>query len=161
MEMSEFEHAFNLCDEAAGRLADQQHRITRIPAHNHGAIALTTVHERTSAGGHRLVLLAADEHGQLAAVEASAPDLTTRPVTRILKVRAGDLTFHALPRNKWAWSAGAGSHTYLLAAATGEELDDADEPLWTTTIDDHPQVDHDSLDDAIDVLLAHHNRRAA
>lgn len=161
MEISEFEHAFNLCDEAAGRIIHQQYGITRILAHNHGAIALTTVHERTSTGGHRLVLLATDDHGQLAAVEATTPDLDTRPVTRILKVRAGDLTFHALPKNKWAWSAAAGHHTYLLTAATGDELDDADDPLWTTTIDDHQPTDYDCLDDAVEALLDHHHHRAA
>jgi hypothetical protein len=161
MEISEFEHAFNLCDEAAGRITEQAYGITRIAAHNHGDIALTTVHERTADGGHRLILLATDDHGQLAAVEATTPDLHTRPVTRILKVRAGDLTFHALPKNKWAWSAAAAGHTYRLAAATGDELDDADDPLWTTTIDDHRPTDYDALDDAIEHLVDHHRRRAA
>ncbi|ETZ38090.1 hypothetical protein [Mycobacterium intracellulare] len=161
MEISEFEHAFNLCDEAAGRIADQAYGITRIVAHNHGDITLTTVHEHTPAGAHRLVLLATDDHGQLAAVVATAPDLHTRPSTRILKVRAGELTFHALPTNKWAWSATAGGHTYRLAAATGDELDDADDPLWTTTIDDRRPIDYDALDDAIEHLLNHHHRRAA
>ena len=32
----EFELAFNLVDEAAGRLQQQQYGITRIPFHNHG-----------------------------------------------------------------------------------------------------------------------------
>lgn len=160
MEIQEFEHAFNLCDDAAGRIGDQQYGIARILVHNHGAIWLTTVHEYTPTGGHRLVLLATDEHGQLAAVEATAPDLHTRPATRILKVRVGDLTFHALPKNQWAWSAVAAGHTYLLAAATGDELEDDNDPLWTTTIDDHQPVDHDSLDDAIEDLLTHVRRGA-
>jgi hypothetical protein len=91
----EFELAFNLLDEAAGRIQDQQYGITRILFHNHGPILLTTVHEYTHETGHHLVLLANDDHGQMVAVEATAPDLEAAPVTRILKVRAGDLTFHA------------------------------------------------------------------
>ena len=94
----EFELAFNLIDEAAGRIQHQQYGITRILFHNHGDIALTTVHDYTRDSGHRLVLFATDAHGQLAAVEATAPDLNTEPHTRILKVRAGDLTFHGVTR---------------------------------------------------------------
>ena len=95
----EFELAFNLLDEAAGRIQEQQYGITRILFHNHGKILLTTVHDYTPEDGHRLVLLANDDHGQMAAVEATAPDLDTTPATRILKVRAGDITFHAVPRH--------------------------------------------------------------
>ena len=86
----EFELAFNLVDEAAGRIQHQQYGITRILFHNHGDIGLTSVHDYTREGGHRLVLFATDAHGQMAAVEATAPDLNTEPHTRILKVRAGD-----------------------------------------------------------------------
>ena len=37
----EFELAFNLLDEAAGRIQTQQYGITRILFHNHGDILLT------------------------------------------------------------------------------------------------------------------------
>jgi hypothetical protein len=55
------------------------------------------VHYYTRDTGHHLELLASDDHGQWAAIEATAPDLDTAPRTRIVKVRAGDLTFHAVP----------------------------------------------------------------
>ena len=87
----EFELAFNLLDEAAGRIQEQQYGITRIPFHNHGDIALTTVHDYTPQTGHHLVLLAVDDHGQMVAIEATAPDLNAAPDTRILKVRAGEM----------------------------------------------------------------------
>ena len=85
----EFDLAFNLLDEAAGRIQQQQYGITPILFHNHGDILLTTVHDYTRDTGHHLVLLAADDHGQMAAIETTAPDLDTAPRTRILKVRAG------------------------------------------------------------------------
>ena len=49
-----FELAFNLLDEAAGRIQTQQYGITRIPFHNHGDMLLTTVHDYTPETGHRL-----------------------------------------------------------------------------------------------------------
>ena len=59
----EFELAFNLLDEAAGRIQQQQYGITRILFHNHGDILLTTVHEYSRGTGHKLVLLASDDQG--------------------------------------------------------------------------------------------------
>ncbi|MGO9382648.1 MAG: hypothetical protein ACLP4W_11305 [Mycobacterium sp.] len=150
----EFELAFNLLDEAAGRIQTQQYGITRILFHNHGDILLTTVHDYTRDTGHRLVLLAADDHGQMVAVEATAPDLDTDPATRILKVRAGDLTFHAVP-DSWSYRATSDGHTYTLTAGVG------DEPMWTTTIDQAAPVAYDDLHDAIRALLEHHTAFAA
>ena len=138
----EFELAFNLLDEAAGRIQEQQYGITRILFHNHGQILLTTVHDYTPEDGHRLVLLANDDHGQMAAVEATAPDLDTTPATRILKVRAGDITFHAVP-DTWSYRATASGHTYTLTAGIGAE------PMWTLAIDQAAPVAYDDLDDAI------------
>jgi hypothetical protein len=149
----EFELAFNLLDEAAGRIQNQQYGITSTMSHNHGKIRLTTVHDYTRQTGHRLVLLANDDHGQMAAVQATAPDLDTYPCTRILKVRAGDLTFHAVP-NTWSYRATANGHTYTITARIG------DQPLWMTTIDHHTPTDHDCLDDAISTLLDHHTLAA-
>ena len=146
----EFELAFNLLDEAAGRIGQQQYGITRLLFHNHGHIALTTVHHYTRDTGHHLVLLAADDHGLLAAVEATAPDLVADPATRILKVRAGELTFHAVPGTAWSYRAAHAGHTYTLSAGIG------DAPMWTTTIDDAAPTIHHHLDDAVDDLLAHH-----
>ena len=143
----EFELAFNLLDEAAGRIQQQQYGITRILFHNHGDILLTTVHEYSRGTGHKLVLLASDDHGQMAAVEATAPDLNTTPKTRILKVRAGDdLTFHSVP-GTWSYRASRGGHTYTLTAGVG------DEPIWTAAIDHAPTVAYDALDDAVNALL--------
>jgi hypothetical protein len=142
----DFELAFNLLDEAAGRIGDQQYGITRILFHNHGPILLTTVHDYTRATGHRLVLLATDDHGQMAAVEATAPDLDSAPQTRILKVRAGDLTFHAVA-GTWSYRATSGRHTYILTAATG------DAPMWTVSVDQDGPVAYEDLDDAVAAVL--------
>ena len=76
-----FELAFDLLAEAADRIQHQQYGITRILFHNHGPILLTTVHEYSPEQGHHLVLLANDDYGLLAAIEATAPDLDTTPDT--------------------------------------------------------------------------------
>jgi hypothetical protein len=150
----EFELAFNLLDEAAGRIQQQQYGITRIPFHNHGDIALTTVHDYTPHTGHHLVLLAADDHGQMVAIEATAADLNAEPVARILKVRAGDLTFHATSET-WTYRAHHRGHTYTLAARI------SDEPMWTVTVDDGAPQHHDDLDTAMSTVLDHHGALAA
>lgn len=150
----EFELAFNLLDEAAGRIQQQQYGITRILYHNHGDILLTTVHDHTPDTGHRLVLLAADDHGQMVAVEATAPDLAAEPDTRILKVRAGDMTFHTTP-DTWTYRAAHRGHTYTLTAGIG------DQPAWTITVDGGTAQHHDDLDTAIDTVLNHHTSAAA
>lgn len=150
----EFALAFNLLDEAAGRIQDQQYGVTRILFHNHGQILLTTVHNYARETGHRLVLFASDDYGQLVAVEATAADLDADPVTRILKVRAGELTFHAVP-GTWSYRASAGGHTYTLTAGVGEE------PMWTVAIDHHTPVAHDDLDAVVDAMLDHHRTGAA
>lgn len=144
----DFELAFNLLDEAAGRIQDQQYGITRIPFHNHGDIGLTTVHDYTREGGHRLVLIATDDHGQMAAVEATAPDLDTEPRTRILKVRAGDLTFHAVPGQAWSYRATRAGHTYTLTAGIG------DQPMWAVASDANPPTAYQDLDAAINHIAA-------
>jgi hypothetical protein len=146
----EFELAFNLLDEAAGRIQQQQYGITRILFHNHGDILLITVHDYTRDTGHHLVLLAADDHGQMAAIEATAPDLDADPHTRILKVRAGELIFHGRPDHIWSYRAAHAGHTYTLTARIGGQ------PMWTTTIDHAEPTIHDRLDDAINELVGHH-----
>ena len=142
----EFELAFNLLDEAAGRIQDQQYGITRIRHHNHGDVLIATVHDYTPDDGHRLVLLATDDHGQLAAIEATAPDLDTTPLTRILKVRAGELIFHAVP-GTWSYRASTAGHTRTLTAGVGEQ------PMWTLTSDQQPPVAYETLDDAVAAAL--------
>ena len=142
----EFELAFNLLDEAAGRIQDQQYGITRILFHNHGPILLTTVHQYSPETGHHLVLLATDDYGQMAAVEATAPDLKTEPVTRISKVRAADLTFHNVA-DTWTYRTTGQDHAYTLTAGTG------DEPTWTVTVDATTPIAYDNLDDAINTVL--------
>lgn len=150
----EFELAFNLLDEAAWRIQQQQYGITPILFHNHGDILLTTVHNYTRDTGHHLVLLANDDHGQMAAVEATAADLDDDPVTRIIKVRAGDLTFHAVP-GTWSHRAAADGHTYTLTAGVG------DEPMWTAAIDRAAPVTYDHLDAAVAAALKHYAAFAA
>ena len=150
----EFELAFNLLDEAAGRIQHQQYGITRILFHNHGDILLTTVHDYTRETGHHLVLLATDDHGQMAAIEATAPDLESDPGSRILKVRAGDLMFHAVP-DTWSYRVAAAGHTYTLTAGVG------DEPMWTVAIGHAAPVTYDDLDAAVAAILDHHAIAAA
>lgn len=146
----EFDLAFNLVDEAAGRIQHQRYGITRIQFHNHGDAELTTVHDYTREDGHRLVLIASDAHGQMAAVEATAPDLTTAPHTRILKVRAGELTFHAVPGRDWSYRATHAGHTYTLTAGIG------DQPMWTVALDTNPPLAHEDLETALaDIAAAH------
>lgn len=146
----EFDLAFNLIDEAAGRIQHQQYGITRILAHNHGDIELTTVHDYTRDAGHRLVLIARDAHGQMTAVEATAADLNTEPHARILKVRAGDLTFHAVPGTDWSYRATHAGHTYTLTAGIG------DQPMWTAALDANPPIAHQDLNTALAHITATH-----
>ncbi|KAA1250184.1 hypothetical protein F0Q45_11130 [Mycobacterium simiae] len=143
-----FELAFDLCDEAAGRIRHQRYGVTRIVLHNHGEVLLTAVHGDTPETRQQLILLAHDEYGQLAAVEATAAHAEARPCARIVKVRAGQLTFHAVPGEPWTWRAAAGAHTYTLTA-------ELDEPMWTTTVNDAAPVAYDDLDDAVADLLEH------
>lgn len=147
-----FELAFNLCDEAAGRIRDQQYGITRILAHNHGDVALTSVHQYTVATKHHLVLLAFDDDGLLAAIEATANHIESTPSARIVKVRASGLLFHAVTDEPWSYRATRGTHTYTLTAPIPEDLDD---PMWTTQINDAQPFDFDDLDQAVNELLEH------
>jgi hypothetical protein len=138
----EFDLAFALLDEAAERLGHQQYGTTRILFHDYRPIVLSTIHHYTREDGHHLVLLAADDYGLLAAVEATAPDLDTEPVTRIVKIRAAELTFHGIP-GTWSYRTRHAGHSYTLTAGVG------DEPMWTLTIGDQEPAGYDALDDAI------------
>ncbi|MDP7706900.1 MULTISPECIES: hypothetical protein [Mycobacterium] len=154
----DFELAFNLCDEAAGRIQDQQYGITRILAHNHGPIVLSTVHQYTRESGHHLILLAHDHHGDLmAAVEVAAAHLDDTPNVFITKVRAGELIFHADPHHQWTYRATRGTDIYTLTALIPHEADD---PMWTTQFNDADVIDWDDLDEALDALLTAPTRTA-
>jgi hypothetical protein len=143
----EFDLAFNLLDEAADRIQQAQYGITRILFHNHGDILLTTIHEHAPETGHRLVLVATDDHGHLATVEATAPDLDTTTTARILTVRAGHLTFHATP-TAWTYPATDDADTtYTLTAGIG------DEPMWTIATNHGGAVAHQDLDHAMAEIL--------
>jgi hypothetical protein len=141
----EFDLAFTLLDEAADRIGHQQYGTTRILFHDYGPILLTTTHRYSRDEGHHLVLLAGDDYGLLAAVEATAPDLDTEPATRIVKIRAGEFNFHAVP-GTWSYRTCTDAHTYTLTAGVG------DEPMWTLAIDDQAAVAYDALDDAVGVV---------
>jgi hypothetical protein len=140
----EFDLAFTLLDEAAERLGHQQYGTTQIPGHDNDyqPVRITTSHHYTREDGHHLVLLAADDYGLLAAVEATAPDLETEPAARIVKVRAGELTFHAVP-GTWSYRTRNAGHVYTLTAGVG------DEPMWTLGIDDQAPAVYDAIDEAI------------
>ncbi len=139
-----FDLAFNLLDEAAERIGHQQYGITVIDSHNHGPIRLTTEHHYTRGHGHRLVLLAADDYGLLAAIEATATDLDDEPQCRIVKVRADDTTFHAVPgASPYTFRATDRGHTYTIAAHIG------DAPSWTLRVDNLRPMGYDDLDEAL------------
>jgi hypothetical protein len=105
--------------------------------------ALVTRHRYTRTGGHVLNVLAYDDHGDLqAAVVATNNHDHDEPQTRIVKVRAGDLTFHAVA-DTWSYRATAAGHTYTLTAGIGNE------PMWTLAIDQAAPVAYDDLDDAV------------
>jgi len=143
----EFELAFNLLDEAAHHIQHAQYGLARIPNHNHGSILLTTIHEHSPDTGHRLVLFATDDHGHMASVEATTPDIDTTPSTRILTVRAGHLTFHAT-QTAWTYQATDDSTTiHTLTAGIG------DQPMWTVTTNHGDPVAHQDLDHAIAEIL--------
>ncbi|OBJ86080.1 hypothetical protein [Mycobacterium asiaticum] len=145
----EFELAFNLCDEAAGRIQNQQYGVHRIAFHNHGEhVELTSVHHYTRENGHQLFLFASDVNGQLAVVEATAADLASQPTTRIIKIRAGALTFHALPDQPWTYRARSARTTYTLTATVG-----AAEPMWLIAVNHGAPTGHHDLDDAVTELL--------
>ena len=141
----ELDLAFNLLDEAAQRLQARRYGTTPIADHNHGPILLISAHRYTRAGGHHLSLFAADRRGQIAVVEATAPNLRSEPDLRIRTVRAAHLTFHAA-RGAWTFRA-HGRHTYTLSAHTGDSA-------WSLTIDDHPATSHEHIDIAIRHVLA-------
>ena len=141
----ELDLAFNLLDEAAQRLQARRYGTTPIADHNHGPILLISAHRATRAGGHHLSLFAVDRRGQIAVVEATAPNLRSEPDLRIRTVRAAHLTFHAA-RGAWTFRA-HGRHTYTLAAHTGDSA-------WSLTIDDHPATSHEHIDIAIRHVLA-------
>jgi hypothetical protein len=85
----------------------------------------------------QLVLLATDDHGQLAVIEATAPEVDTEPCTRIMNVRAGDLRFHAVPDDTWSFRGIVGRHDYTLTAGVGArtpvEIGDHGQLVTTTT----------------------------
>ncbi|OBJ52293.1 hypothetical protein [Mycobacterium sp. 1423905.2] len=151
----EFELAFNLLDEAAGRIQHQQYGINRIPFHSHGDVLLTAVHTYTRATGHHIVVFAADDHGQLVAVEATAADLDAAPSARIVKVRIGELTFHASPPQPWTFRARHHTHSYTLTAGVGSQ------PMWTITIDEAPLAHYDDLNAALRAIWHHQAAIAA
>lgn len=142
----EFDTAFNLLDEAAHRLLDRRYGTHRITGHAQGPILLTSVHRYTRHNGHHLTLFAADRRGQMAVVEAAAPNLRSEPALRIRTVRAAHLTFHAAGED-WTFRA-QGRHTYTLSAHIGDSA-------WSLTIDDEPATCHEHLDIAIRHVLSH------
>lgn len=142
----DFDLAFNLLDEAIGRLQEQQYGITRIAHHNHGDAALISTHRYTRRDGHQLTLLAQADYGLRAAVEATAADLETEPHVRITKVRVGDLMFHAVPGTAWTYRA-RGERTYTLTAGL------VGEPAWTLTVSGAATTTYHELDAAIGAVL--------
>jgi hypothetical protein len=120
----DFDFAFALLDEAAERLGHQQYGTQRIACHDWKPLTLTTSHSYTAEDGHRLILLATDAYGLVAAIEATAPDLETEPQTRVVKVRAGELTFHGTP-GTWEFRTRDANDTYTLSAGLGAG------PAWT------------------------------
>lgn len=129
--------AFNLIDDAAWAIQQQQYGISTAHDHSLGdRVELITAHRYNRAGGHVLTVLARSEWGARAALEVTAPDLDSAPRVRIVRMRVGDLMFHAVPGVEWTWRA-RGEHTYVLSTAAGESQ-------WTLTVDDGAPVGFDN-----------------
>jgi hypothetical protein len=141
----QFELAFDLLEIAAEQLLDRDYTpVTRTTYY--GLLTLITRHRYTPTGGHVLSVLAYDDGAVQAAVVATTDhDGDANPHTRIIKVRAGDLMFHAVP-GTWAFRARA-SHTYTLTAEIGTD------PVWTLRVDNEEPVAYHDLDDAIAEVL--------
>ena len=129
----EFDLAFDLLDDAIDRLQQQQYGITtlrapqprrRLAAHQPAHLQQRSRPQAHPAGHLRR---RRPDRGR---VEVTAPDLDTDPQTRIVKVHAGDLMFHAIP-GTWSFRA-TGHRTYIITAGV------ADEPIWTLTAVEPP-----------------------
>lgn len=144
----EFDLAFELLDTAIERLQQQQYGTTTLEYHNHGDdLTLTSCHSYSRTAGHKLTLLATytADRTTAAAVEITAPDLDTAPHMRIVKVRAADLMFHAIP-GTWAFRA-QGHRRYTITAGNG------DEPLWTLATRGGPATPSNNIAELVDQVL--------
>ncbi|MGD9620599.1 MAG: hypothetical protein AB7G47_10175 [Mycolicibacterium sp.] len=129
--------AFNLVYDAAWAIQEQQYGISTVHLHHQGDdVELVIAHRYSRAGGHVLTVLARCEWGARAALEVTADDLDSVPRVRIVRMRVGDLMFHAVPGAEWTWRA-HGEHTYVLSTAAGESQ-------WTLTVDDEVMVGFDN-----------------
>ena len=96
MSTNEFELAFNLLHEAAGRMEEQHYGSTEIRLHNHGPIRLTSLHHYIPGQHHTLTLLAYDNHGLMAAVKPPQLISTQHPTPASRK--SAPATSHSTPR---------------------------------------------------------------
>jgi hypothetical protein len=142
----EFALAFDLLDEAAHRLHHQPYGTADILVHNFGSFPMQAAHHRAGPDGHTLHLIAYDDHGVMAAVQASAPDRHSSPQLRIVKVRAGHLTFHGT--ENWTFRA-VGEHRYRLTAHIGQ-------CTWALAVDDQDTDTYPSIDAAVEAVLGDH-----
>ncbi len=126
---NEFRLAYTLTTVAAQRLRRAEYGATTAYNHPYGDdIILTANHKRTPTGGHKLVLIATyrSTGETAAAIEVTADETTDNPMSRIVKVQAGELMFHNIPGTKNF--RGRGRHTYDITPGT------KDHPHWTVNV---------------------------
>ena len=137
------------------RIQEQQYGITRIPFHNHGDIALTTVHDYTPRPGTTWFCSPSTTTAKWSPIEATAPDLNTEPRHPHPQSPRRGAHLPRRPRQPWTYRAAHAGHTYTLTAGIG------DQPTWTVTVDDRTPKHYDDLDDALSTVLDHHAAHAA
>lgn len=139
-----FDVAAALVDQAIERLATREYGITRILFHEFGDTVLNANHTAHDTG-HTVKMWAYDDHGILAAAEASAPHVGGTPEARIVTFRAGHLTFGVIDTpNPVETTFFARGHrgVYALHAHIGSSA-------WTLDVDDHDPQRFTTLDEAL------------
>jgi hypothetical protein len=151
-----FDVAAALLDQAIERLATRDYGITRILWHEFGECVLNANHTRHDTG-HTVKMWAYDEHGVLAAAEASAPHVGGTPQGRIVNFRAAHLTFGVIDTDSpldTVFFARGRRGAYQLDAHPGSSA-------WTLSLGDEQPRRFDTLDDAVTHIVSVHEQAAA
>jgi hypothetical protein len=151
-----FDVAAALVDQAIDRLASREYGISIIAFHEFGDIALNANHTRHDTG-HTVKMWAYDDHGIVAAAEASAPHVGGTPEARIVNFRAAHLIFGVIDTDspiETVFFARGRRGTYQLDAHVGSSA-------WTLSVDDEQPQRFETLDDALAHIVSVHEQAAA